>query len=440
MTQKEKAVIEQDNVISSLSLSLSIGLSRVGLDVGLFGVAGTGKTYILSKVIDNLPFKNILCVAVSHTAVRIMKERLQKHKNIITFSTLASFLNLRPVIKDDGSCEFLPQTKKETNKKAVKYDLIVFDECSQIGSGLKKMIDELTEGTNKVLVGDHHQTPPVGEELSPCFNILYAYHLRTPYRYEGDIQIAATMLAKAIDEEVTPEPIQVMREIYKALKDSKDVVFTRDFKAFMKSYVNTLKEENDESLCLVCYKNQSVLNANNEISMQLKGTTAWTADDLFIAKSNIRRDDCMIVTNYESFRATTVEVVPRTIYDVNGIKHDVSVYKMYHDSGTHIYTLVNKEDPVFHRVLESYVKKAKEEKNIDLRNSTWRQYYALKERFDAVELAYAVNSYTVQGGSYDNVYVNAGEILSVKPTSKKAKLQSLYTAATRAKKKLTLFL
>ena len=69
-------------------------------------------------------------------------------------------------------------------------------------------------------------------------------------------------------------------------------------------------------------------------------------------------------------------------------------------------------------------------------NMDWVKYYQFVEFFNHFEFASSVNTYVVQGDTYENVYVNLKDILSVQPTSMKQKLQSFYTAVTRAKKKV----
>jgi hypothetical protein len=66
----------------------------------------------------------------------------------------------------------------------------------------------------------------------------------------------------------------------------------------------------------------------------------------------------------------------------------------------------------------------------------WIDYYTFMEFFNQFEYAYAVNTYVVQGDTYDNVYINLRDILSVGPITDREKLQSFYTAVTRARKKV----
>ena len=88
-------------------------------------------------------------------------------------------------------------------------------------------------------------------------------------------------------------------------------------------------------------------------------------------------------------------------------------------------TLLNdKKFAYFKTLLHSRCKKVKD---------GWKDYHEINDHFTPFASAYVVNTYVVQGDTYENVFVNFRDILTVKPISRKEKLQSLYTAVTRAK-------
>ena len=70
----------------------------------------------------------------------------------------------------------------------------------------------------------------------------------------------------------------------------------------------------------------------------------------------------------------------------------------------------------------------------------WKQYYEFVEYFAELEYAYAVNTYVVQGDTYDKAFVNLRDILTVKPINAKQKMQSFYTAVSRAKEQVQILL
>jgi hypothetical protein len=70
----------------------------------------------------------------------------------------------------------------------------------------------------------------------------------------------------------------------------------------------------------------------------------------------------------------------------------------------------------------------------------WKDYYTFVEFFAHLEYAYAVNTYVVQGDTYSETFVDFRDILSVKPINAKQKLQSFYTAVSRAKKQVQILI
>ena len=69
----------------------------------------------------------------------------------------------------------------------------------------------------------------------------------------------------------------------------------------------------------------------------------------------------------------------------------------------------------------------------------WEAYHGFKQQFVKFNYSYASHTHVVQGTTYNNVYVNMKDIFSVKPTNLREKLQSLYTAITRARKKVVIY-
>ena len=63
----------------------------------------------------------------------------------------------------------------------------------------------------------------------------------------------------------------------------------------------------------------------------------------------------------------------------------------------------------------------------------WDKYWNLRKSYCNIDYGYATTAYKVQGSTYKTVYVDINDILLTKPISSKRKLQTIYTAITRAK-------
>ena len=60
------------------------------------------------------------------------------------------------------------------------------------------------------------------------------------------------------------------------------------------------------------------------------------------------------------------------------------------------------------------------------------EYHSYKAAFGDVSYAYAMTCYKAQGSTYKHIFVDMNDIRTTGPLSKKRKLQSWYTAVTRA--------
>ena len=62
----------------------------------------------------------------------------------------------------------------------------------------------------------------------------------------------------------------------------------------------------------------------------------------------------------------------------------------------------------------------------------WGKVYEFTDAFCDFTMGYAINAYKCQGSTYKNVYVDLIDILETGPLTPKRKLQTIFTAITRA--------
>lgn len=149
----------------------------------LIGYAGTGKTTLVAKFINDLIktklCKKIVMAAPTHKAVNIAKSKLFLNENDskilsenINIITIHRSLNYQSYISHDGEKFF---AKGKIDPKWSIYDLIVVDECSmlsnQIISDIQNQLENKLNSNIKVIyVGDPAQLPPVNQSESKIFN------------------------------------------------------------------------------------------------------------------------------------------------------------------------------------------------------------------------------------------------------------------------------
>ena len=152
-------------------------------EILLIGYAGTGKTTLVTKFINDV-IKNKLCrkiviAAPTHKAVNIAKSKLFDNINSnetisknINIMTIHRLLNYQSQIDLDGNRYF---SRSGVDPVWSIYDLIVIDECSMLSNQIISDIDsQINNNKNSkikiIYVGDPAQLPPVNQTNSEIFN------------------------------------------------------------------------------------------------------------------------------------------------------------------------------------------------------------------------------------------------------------------------------
>ena len=116
----------------------------------LTGAPGTGKTFLIGRIIDSLPKAKLELAAPTGKAARRMTEQSGRPAQ-----TMHKLLDPEKV---KGAFQF-----KRNKNRPIEADIIVLDEVSMVDTWLMaRFLDAVAPGTRLVLVGDTHQLPSIG--------------------------------------------------------------------------------------------------------------------------------------------------------------------------------------------------------------------------------------------------------------------------------------
>lgn len=163
----------------------AIADAKKGSIIRIVGYAGTGKTYMIGKVLDYLAMRSeeqfifsrdkIFVGAPTHQAKQVLQSKISS-KNIIV-STIHSGMNMKLHVDDRGKQKFVPAVRnlfgdKNANSDVEGSDIVICEECSMISKDVGKILMGMWE-VNRftlVVIGDDAQIPPVDDDTSYLFS------------------------------------------------------------------------------------------------------------------------------------------------------------------------------------------------------------------------------------------------------------------------------
>lgn len=419
----------------------------------LKGKAGTGKTtiikYALKKMLeedkkkinrndmsfDLFSFPNVVGVTQSHKAKNVLMQSLWACK------TFASCFGLKQAYGPDGQIKFEKPKKKNNGfdkppMASLPINVFVHDECSMYDISMLNYVLQDTNYASKIIfMGDPGQIPPiscVGDEDSPVFSLdLPEENQHT--LIERVRQTAGNPILELSDiiyEEIFGS--QNMERVLEALrqenyKDGKGFrhvrrsEFLNDYKKISEDYTDTK---------VVAYRNATVDNYNNGIRRYIYGNP----DKAFIVNEIIYMNDTYCKENgqgkvqFQCYNSDEYKIEKIDEIEIDGLK----TIKLYVDGLTRYIPVVHPFSLAeFNKNCSSLAYWAKQAQGYEI-GKKWGQYYTYKGQWGDVSYGYCYTGHKIQGSGYKNIYVDVNDILTVSMISNKRKLQSIYTAITRA--------
>jgi len=400
----------------------------------LSGYAGSGKSFLISKLIDFLATKELKFICASPTnkaAKNLIRMGVEKS------TTIAKLLGQVPELDEDSGQEIFKR-KNNNEDDFSDYQVIIIDEYSMINQdNFQELQYEilLAPKTKVIFVGDPAQLPPVKED-KPAVQIAqqqYDYpsaYLNEIVRYDGEIALVA--------KEIRSNPIynQKLYAFHEVKDGTIEVLSRKDWCAkAIDCFLSKDFQKNSDYCRIIAFRNRTCDQANEVIRRRRfpDAESPFVKGDRLIAKSPLfrwsgkkkKKDqewNIIVQTSEEMEVIEDAKILPYALpFKEKDSHYSCYSFSVFTEDDRKINLIVPTEDT--QQAIDSQLAKYKKNKN-------WYDYYRLLKCFDNVGYCYALTCHKAQGSGFDYVFIDISDMLYCR-----FKQKIIYTALTRAKQK-----
>ena len=425
----------------------------------LAGYAGTGKTTIIKKIIDEYRGR-IVVSAPTHKAKKVIMMTTQEKGE-----TLHALLGLQPDLQLDDFNPNNPMFNPIGDAKMGSYNLVIIDEASMINEDLYEMIKKEASCWTKVKIlfmGDPAQIPPIGEKKSIVFDVneIELHQLTQIMRQEENNPLAL----------IYSDLRDNLLDIYGGFDrtsaingNDEGIIFTNDRKLFRENLFRTFtsKEYVDDMdhAKLIAWRNKTVMSSNDIIRKAIFGKDANILEkgEVLMAYRSIRARQQFfnLIDNSADYRVMNVSEQQKNEFGLDGFK--VTIRELL-PTGRNIFIVDHRDFDNNHTFAEIHDALKEIAKN-DPTKKAWHKYYAFRRESlimvrirkfrdgtlratdekiaKDLDYGYAITGHKAQGSTYDHVFVLEDD-MSINQNVKERN-QIKYVALTRPKKTATVF-
>ncbi|OOB84341.1 ATP-dependent endonuclease [Flavobacterium columnare] len=421
----------------------------------LKGYAGTGKTTLISTIVNHLAEvqKKYVLLAPTGRAAKVIAN--YSEKQAFTIHKKIYF----PKKGSGGGVRFTMQTNKNTNT------IFIVDESSMISDvdtdstlyGSSSLLDDLMsyvysgQNCKMIMIGDTAQLPPVNLDISPALNVetlslnydkeVYSIELDEVMRQEANSGILynATELRELLkDHFVTAFQFK--------LKGFKDIFRLTDGYDIQDAINQAYSNYSIEDTTFIVRSNKRANQYNQQIRSKILGKESELSvgDFLMVVKNNYfwlkDSDEAGFIANGDIIEVLEI----RSIKELYGFKFAVVKIRMVDYPNQRpldtilLLDTITSESPslTYEESNKLYQEVTKDYEN---ERAQYKKYQKVKnnEYFNAlqVKFSYAITCHKSQGGQWNTVFIEQPYLAS---DIDKDFVRWLYTAMTRAKDKLYL--
>ena len=457
---------DQENAIDDIKDWYKSNKSNTYL---LKGRGGTGKTTIVGEVIKQLGIDNrrVVFSAFSNKAVKVLSNSNKDNEyKDSKYLTTAQILKLKPV-RDakTGKQKFVVDAYAD-EKLTSSDKIIVIDEASMLQNKQQKEIEAKAKslGIKIIYMGDDVQLPPVDELDSNGVAVkealVFNEHKKTGdvseltkrMRQKGESPIlpVTDVLANAVKNELDPN--KIVFEQGTEIKNGDGVVFLNKNAGeldIMGMFLKDFKKD-PEGTKFIHYNaanNPKTKSKNDIIRIELYGKDFNLPENKYMNGEQIIFDngyfyqDEKTGNNVSIDGATEAKVLESHIIKDKPINYfhgkqkrtirldvySVTVQENDSDGAGYVHEI---DIPFNLNRLEEIIESEKKDLGV--------YPGGLKDAFASISYSYVITSHKSQGSTYNNAYVDVGNIFGIKATDNDTKLKSAYVATSRPRHKLVM--
>lgn len=400
----------------------------------LAGYAGTGKSTIIKKVLDNYRW-GVVVSAPTHKAKKVVMNTTGEDGK-----TLHSLLGLRPDVDLDNFNPNDPKFNPIAIPTIADYNFVVIDEASMINKELYDLILEKTTGirTKVLFMGDPAQIPPVGEKASVVFqqDQIKLFHQLTKMERQNDTN-PLSYVYDALRNNLNKLDGGFLRQS-NMNELGEGVVFTLDKREFRAAILDKFKsnefQKDTDYAKVIAWKNDTVMMSNAVIREQLLGkdTDIVEKNDLLMGYRSVSEEKQRfnIIENSADYRVVRKAELEENGYGITGyrvlLREDLAKGLFKHQD----VFIINTKD---HANLHLYGEMHDFFRDMGVSNKkNWKKYYEFRrcniltqtiERYrnglyrstgDVIvkdlDYGYAITCHKSQGSTYTHVFVMENDI------------------------------
>ena len=381
------------------------------------GPAGTGKTTLISHLLNQLPkrervlksigadafnFHHIHVTATTRKAAQVICEKLGYPNQ-----TIHSLLGLKV---DNSRATGKTSLRLRHGAESVANSLIIIDEASFIDTELLSAIRDRSWNCKVVYIGDPFQLTPTKSHTCPVFDgLIRSVKLTQIMRFDGEIDRLSAQYRDAVNSDVFPEitvdGTQIRHVDGATFQQLVEESFKPDF------YTDYDKAK------VVAWTNNRVHDYNKHIRSQ-KGCNA-----------PIERGELMITNR------PIMDSKKTPVYSTDASVHVTHVTKPTKLKGIEgVYVTIDHTVEVFvatdHDALKAKLSQLRRDKN-------WSEYFEIQEGWADLRPPYACTVHKSQGSTYERVLIDLSDIGRCNIKTDVARM--LYVAISRASKEVILY-